>query len=269
MLNRLLVAIIGIPALITVYLKGGVLLLAFVNIVILLGLYEFFKMSKDIGKNPETVLGYLFGLMIPNLIYFTSNRAEFLYIPLIFLLLTMLIKRVCQNRIEGTSGDIGITVLGVSYVSLLFTHLILLSKLPNGALWLLVVQVLVWISDSSAYFVGISIGRKFFKDGFSKISPKKSVEGAIGSVVFTSLALWGIDRYYLVFDNKVGVVWIILIGALISVIAQVGDLSESMFKREFKIKDSGKILGEHGGILDRFDSMLFVVPVVYYILLFI
>ena len=76
-------------------------------------------------------------------------------------------------------------------------------------------------------------------------------------------------KYFSIFGTDISTVIVLLFGLLISIVAQIGDLGESMFKREFKVKDSGKLLGEHGGILDRFDSMLFVVPVVYYLLKFI
>ena len=78
-----------------------------------------------------------------------------------------------------------------------------------------------------------------------------------------------INKYFNIFGADVNIIVVLLFGFLISIVAQIGDLGESMFKREFKVKDSGKLLGEHGGILDRFDSMLFVVPVVYYLLKFI
>ena len=267
MLNRILVALIGIPILITVLIKGGIWLLLFVNIFVLIGLHEFYKMSRVAGKKPDVLCGYLTGIIIPNLIYFITIGRDYLFTPIIFLLLVLIIKKIYQNKIVNSSDDIGITILGVLYVSLLFSHTILLSLLPNGNKWLLIAQILVWISDTSAYFVGVSIGRKFFKDGFSVISPKKSIEGAIGSVIFTGFSLLLIDYYFHIFEGKLNGLVIVLIGILISVVAQLGDLGESMFKREFKIKDSGKILGEHGGVLDRFDSMLFVVPIVYYLLL--
>ncbi|MGL5541892.1 MAG: phosphatidate cytidylyltransferase, partial [Fusobacteriaceae bacterium] len=92
---------------------------------------------------------------------------------------------------------------------------------------------------------------------------KKSIEGALGGVFFTVVALYLIEKYFSLFENGVSPLMIVLLGITLSIFIQVGDLVESMFKREFKIKDSGKILGEHGGILDRFDSLIFVLPVAY------
>lgn len=270
MVNRILVALIGIPLLITVLLKGGFLLLLFVNFVVLVGLFEFYKMAEIGGKKPDVNLGYIAGLAIPNIIYFVNvDNSTLVLMPIALLTIALIGKKVLQNKVENSSRDIGITLLGVIYVSGLFTHLLLMNYLPNGGKWLLTIQILVWVCDSFAYFVGMGIGRKIFKQGFSSISPKKSIEGSIGGIVFTIGAIYLINKYFSIFGTDISTVIVLLFGLLISIVAQIGDLGESMFKREFKVKDSGKLLGEHGGILDRFDSMLFVVPVVYYLLKFI
>ncbi|MGL4999757.1 MAG: phosphatidate cytidylyltransferase [Cetobacterium sp.] len=267
MLNRILVALIGIPLLMMILLKGGFLLLLFVNFIILVGLFEFFKMAEIGGKKPEVRLGYLAGLAIPNIIYFsTVDNLTLIFMPVILLTILLIGKRVLQNKVENSSRDIGITVLGVIYISGLFSHLLLMKNIPNGGKWLLTIQILVWVCDSFAYFTGMGIGRKIFKRGFSSISPKKSIEGSIGGTVFTMLAIYLLNRFLGLFSQDKNIVIVLLVGFLISMVAQIGDLGESMFKREFKVKDSGRLLGEHGGILDRFDSMLFVVPVVYYLL---
>ena len=266
MINRILVALVGIPVLMFVYYSGGFPLLVFTNAVVAIGLYEFFKMSEMAGQKPFTRLGIIAGIAVPNLIYFADPlKADMLILfPLVALLVCAMGTRVLENKVENASTDIGVTALGVSYVSVFFSHIILLTYLPNGGKWLIAIQIMVWVCDSAAYFVGINIGRKFFKEGFSIISPKKSKEGAIGAIIFTVLAIWLINmKFQLIPNNNVVVV---VLGILTSIVAQIGDLAESMFKREFKIKDSGRILGEHGGILDRFDSMIFVVPTVYYIL---
>lgn len=266
MLNRILVAILGIPLLIYIFYTGGLPLLIFTNGVIGIGIYEFYKMSENLGNNPYLNSGILTGLIIPNLIYFLepSESGLILFLPLVFLFIFLMILRVVKNDIENTSRDIGITILGIFYVAVLFSHILLLGKMPNGGKLILLVQAAVWVCDSAAYFVGMNFGRKFFKKGFSKISPKKSKEGAIGGILFTMLSVLLLNNQFNVIE---GSTFLILgLGLIISITAQIGDLSESIFKREFKIKDSGKLLGEHGGILDRFDSMLFVLPVVYNLL---
>ncbi|MGL5355433.1 MAG: phosphatidate cytidylyltransferase [Cetobacterium sp.] len=267
MLNRILVALIGIPLLMTILLKGGFLLLLFVNFIILVGLFEFFKMAEIGGKKPDITLGYIAGLAIPNLLYFVNvDNLTLIFMPLTLLTILLISKRVLENKVENSSRDIGITVLGVLYVSGLFSHLLLMKNIPNGGKWLLTIQILVWVCDSFAYFVGMGMGRKIFKRGFSPISPKKSIEGSIGGIAFTMLAIYILNRIFGLVSPEKNISIVLLLGFLISIVAQIGDLGESMFKREFKVKDSGRLLGEHGGILDRFDSMLFVVPIVYYLL---
>lgn len=150
-----------------------------------------------------------------------------------------------------------------------FSQIIILYFL--GAMYPLILQVLVWISDTSAGIVGVAIGRKFFKNGFTEISPKKSVEGALGSVVFTGLTFMLIVVMYIekIKGATIGEIFLsFIIGAVISVVAQIGDLIESLFKRECGVKDSGTILMGHGGILDRFDSMILVLPFVTMVLYF-
>ena len=145
----------------------------------------------------------------------------------------------------------------------------MISLLPNGGKWLLTAQIMVWVCDSFAYFVGMGIGRKFFNRGFNSISPKKSIEGSIGGTLFTILSLFLLDKYFVLVQGGMDILNVAIFGVFISAVAQIGDLGESMFKREFKVKDSGTLLKGHGGILDRFDSMLFVAPVMYYLLKFI
>ena len=115
----------------------------------------------------------------------------------------------------------------------------------------------------------MGIGRKFFNRGFNSISPKKSIEGSIGGTLFTILSLFLLDKYFVLVQGGMDILNVAIFGVFISAVAQIGDLGESMFKREFKVKDSGTLLKGHGGILDRFDSMLFVAPVMYYLLKFI
>lgn len=261
MINRILVALFGIPILMFIYYSGGIYLLGLTNIIIGIGIYEFYKMSENIGIRPYKNIGLLVGILLPNIIYFKG--LDFVPSLLIVFLILILGTRVINNQVENTSKDIGTTVLGLVYVSLMFSHILLFKNLENGWKWLIATQIMVWLCDSAAYFVGMSIGRKFFKEGFSIISPKKSKEGALGGIIFTIIGILLINKFFRLTDNNIG---IIILGFFVSLVAQIGDLAESMFKREFLIKDSGKILGEHGGILDRFDSMIFVIPMSYYIL---
>ena len=271
MLSRIIVALIGIPILIGVLYYGGLPLLLFTNIIVGIGAYEFYQMAEMGGKKPHKLLGIILALIIPNVLFFKElDMISFGVEGVIEIAIIIAISvRGRQNRVESSSVDLGETLLGALYPSILFSHILLISLLPNGGKWLLTAQIMVWVCDSLAYFVGMGIGRKFFNRGFNSISPKKSIEGSIGGTVFTILSLFLLDRYFDLVQGGMSILNVIILGVFISAVAQIGDLGESMFKREFKIKDSGKILGGHGGILDRFDSMLFVAPVMYYLLKFI
>ena len=279
--NRVLVALIGVPLLLFVYAGEsffrinlyGLPMLIFTNLVIAVGIYEFYKMVKVLGKEVYDKFGMIVAIIIPNLVYL-SNRSSYLEQKLITVVLIvatifMLTYRVFKNQIKGTLEKVSYTLLGIIYVSVFFSQIINLYFL--GAVFPLILQVLVWVSDTSAGIVGVAIGRKFFKNGFTEISPKKSVEGALGSIIFTGLAFMLIVVLYIekINGTTVGEVFLsFIIGAIISVVAQIGDLIESLFKRECGVKDSGTILMGHGGVLDRFDSMILVLPFVTMVLYF-
>ncbi|MHB9307344.1 phosphatidate cytidylyltransferase [Fusobacterium polymorphum] len=279
--NRVLVALIGVPLLLFIYAGEsffrinlyGLPMLIFTNLVIGVGIYEFYKMVKVLGKEVYDKFGIIVALIIPNLVYF-SNRSSYLEQKLITVVLIvatifMLTYRVFKNQIKGSLEKVSYTLLGIIYVSVFFSQIINLYFL--GAVFPLILQVLVWVSDTSAGIVGVAIGRKFFKNGFTEISPKKSVEGALGSIIFTGLAFMLIVILYIERVNGTTTGEVILsfiIGAIISIVAQIGDLIESLFKRECGVKDSGTILMGHGGVLDRFDSMILVLPFVTMVLYF-
>ncbi|WP_195339826.1 phosphatidate cytidylyltransferase [Fusobacterium sp. 1001295B_180824_G3] len=286
--NRVLVALIGVPLLLFVYAGEdffrinlyGLPMLIFTNLVIGIGTYEFYKMIKISGKEVYDKFGVIVALVIPNLIYLSKINYhleevysfELITVILIMSVIFMLVYRILRNQIKGTLEKVSFTLLGIIYVSVFFSQIINLYF--YGTMLPLILQVLVWISDTSAGIVGVTIGRKFFKNGFTEISPKKSVEGAIGSIVFTGLifalfiVIIGKDKGDI--TNEIIIAFIL--GVIISIVAQIGDLIESLFKRECGVKDSGTILMGHGGILDRFDSMLLVLPTVnvyIHIILFI
>ena len=281
--NRVLVALIGVPLLLFIYAGEsffrinlyGLPMLIFTNLVIGIGTYEFYKMIKILGKEVYDKFGIIVAITIPNLVYL-SNQSHYSYLEqeliavvLIVATIFMLTYRVFRNQIKGTLEKVSYTLLGIIYVSVFFSQIINLYFL--GAVFPLILQVLVWVSDTSAGIVGVAIGRKFFKNGFTEISPKKSVEGALGSIIFTGLALMLIVVLYIEKINGPTVEEVFLsfiIGAIISVVAQIGDLIESLFKRECGVKDSGTILMGHGGVLDRFDSMILVLPFVTMVLYF-
>ena len=273
--DRVIVAILLVPTLLFVYVGEGFFhidlkalpILIFTNLVVGIGTYEFYSMIKKSGREVYDKFGIIVALLIPNALYlkyyivssFEDKTVEILILAVIL----MLIHRIFTNKIQGSLEKISLTLLGVVYVSVFFSQILLIYAIDPAEI--LILQVLVWVSDTMAGVTGMAMGRKFFKNGFTEISPKKSVEGALGSLFFTGLAFslifYFISRVYPIEMISISsIIFTFIFGVIVSFVAQIGDLIESLFKRECGVKDSGKILLGHGGILDRFDSMIIVVP---------
>ncbi len=154
-------------------------------------------------------------------------------------------------------------IFGLFYIGLLASHLVLLRFLPDGSVWLIVGTAITSGSDSGAYFVGKALGKRKL---CPNVSPNKTIEGAVGGVIAGVVAGAGFALLFLP-----SIHWPFLLGSsvLLSLVGIVGDLTESIIKRGTGTKDSGRCLAGHGGILDRVDSLLFVGPVLYYLLVLI
>ena len=277
MLNRILVALILVPITVYIYLYGDKSFVAFTVLLIGIGTYEIYKMMEKKGIVVNKVVGVLLSGAMPLALYSSlSSNQNFLgkimgnsidmsrgTIMIILCVFILYFIRICQNKVEGSASYIGYTLLGIIYVGFMFSHIIPIKYMLNGSKWLMTIQILVWISDTFAYLVGVKFGRKFFSRGLCEISPKKSIEGSLGSIIFTVIAMLLI-KGFLFKDLNISGIHLLVVPILIAIIGQVGDLAESVFKREFGVKDSGKILGGHGGILDRYDSLIWVFPLMYY-----
>lgn len=148
------------------------------------------------------------------------------------------------------------------WVGASMAHLSLIERLPDGKILILIAVVGPWISDSGAYFSGLLFGKHYI---FPQLSPRKTIEGSIGGLVTTAIVVGFAAHYFLDFPP----LWAALSGAMISVLSQAGDLFESILKRILDLKELGRALPGHGGILDRIDSLLFTAPATYYLLLLV
>lgn len=169
-----------------------------------------------------------------------------------------------QNR---SASDYSITIAGILYVGWLGAYLISLRALPDGRYWLYTALPAVWLADTGAYLVGKRFGRHRFTH---RLSPKKSWEGYFGGIVFSVIGtalLCGLMPT-LAGDTLQGFTAVngATLGLVVSVLAPLGDLGESMVKRQVGMKDSGNILPGHGGVFDRIDSWLWAVPLAYYLI---
>lgn len=249
---RVLSALIGVPILIAAVWYGGVVLLAVTAALMLLGVREMSSMFFQIDLHVPLILvipGCLF-LAVAAYEYKVGYPAEAAILLLIFYLIAML---VAYPRLSPL--DAAVSFFSTIYVGLLI-YLYLLSTLPNGWIWLIIMFFCTWSNDTGAYLVGRRLGRRRLAP---ELSPRKTVEGALGGLVACMFAAWVVAFY-----TKLPLVLLLLLGLIIGVAAQAGDLVESAIKRQTGVKDSGRLIPGHGGILDRFDSMLFTAPLVYY-----
>lgn len=254
---RALVALAGIPLMLGMAYLGGFWLAGLVAALSFLGLWEFYGLARAKSLFPLTWWGMTGGLL---LILYLSLRWQLLLALLVLWLLLVMSRMVFRDEVEEALSRIGITIMGVLYIPFLFGHMLLLRADYSftGYKLLFFSMALVWLCDTGAYFAGMMLGKHPLAP---HISPKKSIEGLIGGLLVTIVAALLLQKWWLweisVIDSLIMAAGAVVLGAL-------GDLVESLFKRDAQVKDAGNLLPGHGGILDRFDSMLFVIPFVYW-----
>ena len=258
MKERIITGVIAGIAFILLVLIGGLPFTLVIMSLALIAMVELLKM-KDI--RPTSFVGIvslllLLSVTIPNTwlenFFIHISRGELiLSILLILLALTVVMK----NTI--TFDDVGFILISSAYVGFGFHFLIETRLLEQGLTLVFFILFLIWSTDSGAYFAGRSFGKRKL---WPEISPKKTIEGSLGGL-FCALVIGLIyHSFFIVFDDLLKVILMIIV---VSVIGQLGDLVESALKRHYSVKDSGQILPGHGGILDRFDSLIFVMPILY------
>ncbi len=254
-LKRILLAAGFIPVLISLILWSKTAFLILVCSIIGVSLFEFYQGMKKEAENIFWREGILLGLLMPVGVYLRGEGV--LPILLVFIILFLCLRQFIQLRIQQAFINVSLTLGGILYISFLFSYIISLRDISFlGARLVVTVFFATWMGDSGAYLIGGKWGKHKL---FPRVSPNKSWEGFIGALLVSCVAMI-ISRMWLFFP----LVHALIMGVLIGVIGQMGDFFESMLKREVGIKDFGKILPGHGGVLDRFDSLLFTVPLFYY-----
>lgn len=250
MKTRIISGIIGLLFLFAIVLKGGYLLVISGLLISLVGLYEFNNAVKNInGLSPIKAINYIFTFILYILII--VNKQE-LFVVLLFI---YIISLLCTLVFDAKIGiaDIAVTILGALYIPFLISHIILLG----GSIYIWLIFITAWGTDTFAYFVGVSFGKRKL---CPNLSPNKSIEGSFGGII-GSLILTLLFSYYFNLEN---IYALSVLSIICSVMAQLGDLTASRIKRLSDIKDFGNIMPGHGGVLDRFDSILFTAPIIYY-----
>jgi phosphatidate cytidylyltransferase len=225
-------------------------------------------MMEAKGIRPYKTIGILLGLVVAWYVYFQGGLFSSLFIT--FALVVIMVLELFRKDGELAVFHMSTTILGVFYVAWLGSHVILLRQLGEGleggdlgGFLVIFAFALAWGADTGAYFVGSAIGRTRL---LPRVSPGKSVEGAIGGVA-AALGVAFLARATVV--PILSVADAVTLGLAAPVFGLLGDLVESLMKRDVKIKDTSHALPGHGGMLDRFDSVFFVAPLVYYYLRFL
>ncbi|MCR4605454.1 MAG: phosphatidate cytidylyltransferase [Eubacterium sp.] len=263
--TRLISGIVLLLALVLLFVVGNPWLLVAIGLLSLLGIHELMRVF-GIQKKPSGIVNYIAVVAYYTLIFFDlQSWVLCLFSVLILMQLAIYVFRYPKYRID----EITKAVFSFFYVAVMLSYIPLTRTLDGGAwlVWLIIIGS--WGADTCAYV----FGKLFGKHHFSELSPKKTIEGCVGGVFGSALiafiySLFFPEAYssFFMFDHRITFP---IIAAVCAVVSMVGDLSASAIKRNYDIKDYGKIIPGHGGVLDRFDSVIFVAPFVYYLLVFI
>ena len=258
MKTRIISGIVMVPLLLIIYF-GGIPLLAAAALIAYVGVTEFYNGFENMGVHPSKPIAYVMITILYAGHLFLGVNHTFL---MAWVILSMMVSMIYGWKItERKPYDAVATLSALVYIVLFSYHIVIIDNTPYPKMtWLEVIAALG--SDIMAYFTGYFLGKHKMAPN---LSPKKTIEGAVGGVV-GSAVLCGIFGY---FFYPTMMVHCMIIGVLGGMVAEAGDLTASMFKRGMGIKDYGHLIPGHGGIMDRFDSVIFVAPAVCYYILFV
>lgn len=263
-ITRLLSGIVLLAAAALFFVVGDIWLVIALGILSLVGVYELFRIW-GMEKHPLAIVTYVatVGCYAMFIDYpFNLGLHEIMPIIALLALLTVYVIRYPKDHINQVTKSI----FALIYVPVMMSFIYLLREFEMGEWLIWLVLISSWGADTCAYCVGKLIG----KHHFSELSPKKTIEGCVGGIVGAALIAFGYAWFvpeelgeYFILDVRIMLPVVAAISALIS---QIGDLSASAIKRNYEVKDYGKIIPGHGGVLDRFDSVIFVAPFIYILL---
>ncbi|HMK56348.1 MAG TPA: phosphatidate cytidylyltransferase [Dissulfurispiraceae bacterium] len=262
-LKRVIVALIAVPLLYFYVVKlPPAFFLVLLAVISALAQHEFHAMYRTTGS--MSLVGITGGILLMGSAFFVSGPDRDKTMTMAFILIFMLIASARLFMKKGpvlALRDLSPAVVGVIYIPSLLLPLWYLRL--DGYEWIFLLCLCVWSSDTFAYYIGSGIGRRKL---YKEVSPNKTVEGAVGSVIGGIFAAVVFGHYLVIGVGMAKLAWI---GAIIGAVTIVGDLVESMFKRDAGVKDSGSLIPGHGGVLDRIDSILFAGPALYVLKLLI
>ena len=265
-IKRLTSGLLGFPLVLIIFLIGNKFVVDIaMAIIAILAMSEYFNAISKVAK-PVKWLGYLSCASIATIHLIPETHIEIIYSLAIPILLLVLFLQVIITEMKTNFKDIAYTLLGILYIVLLIMFVAKINGMKNG-------NILIWYTILAAwgtYIFAYLVGKHFGKHKFSKISPKKSIEGCIGGMIGGVLLM-------LVYTYVVNTVWamnysyitILIVGVILSILGQIGDFAASSIKRYVDIKDYSNLIPGHGGMLDRIDSLIFLAPFAYCIFMFI
>lgn len=265
-LKRISSALIGFPLVAIILIFGNKYLVDIcISIIAIMALHEYFHSFKEQNENKDLRwMAYICALSIACIHIIPSEYVLKVIAALIPISILVLFAQVIASNMKYNIKDIAITCFGICYIVVFLMYIPVIREMPNGRILIWYVLFAAWGTDIFAYL----IGRKFGKHKFTKISPNKSIEGCIAGTVGATVIML---IYTYICNTYLGMnfnyLYIILIGIVLSLVGQIGDLSASSIKRYTGIKDFSNLIPGHGGMLDRIDSVIFIAPFAYFLLM--
>ena len=261
--KRVFTAAIGLPLIILLLLCPRWVVVAVVIAASVIASSEYFNAVGISEYKNLSIIGYLGAIVIPFGFLVSSTAALiFVYIYVAALFVIMMV-----GKKKPTLVQVALLIAGLIYIPYFLSHIVFIRSMEFGNVYIWLVFIGAFMTDSAAYFSGTLIGGKKL---CPSISPKKTVAGAIGGLLgcgigflVFGLIVNGFLGDYLLGTNRLSLWWLFVLGAITGIGSEIGDLIASVIKRQFGIKDFGKILPGHGGILDRCDSIIMVAPIIY------
>jgi phosphatidate cytidylyltransferase len=252
---RVLWVVPWIVFVVAVVAAGGILFAIAMAALACIGLAELFRMTSNV--HPFRLVGFAAAIGVVAAAYY-GGQYQIVYVTLA-MFPAMFLAAAARSDRDGITMSIAFTVLGVAWIAIPFSHAVLLRELPlHGGALLIDVLVGTFLNDTFAYFGGRLFGRHPLAP---QLSPNKTIEGLVIGVVGGTMGFWfaGLYQDWLSGGDA------LVIGFCVALVAPVGDLFESMIKRDLNVKDTGRIFGPHGGLLDRIDALLFTIVIGYYL----
>lgn len=256
MKTRIITGVIGGAAYLTLLMLGGLWYTWLLVILAALAFYEIIKMKKmSFFQFPVMFASFFIVLFVSGA--FQSFRFFSTFEQLFVLFLTVLLVITVLSKNKFNFEDAAYLFIGGLYVAFGFYYMVQTRQMEYGLITTLLIILSTWATDTGAYFTGKAFGKRKL---WPSISPNKTIEGALGGIVSSIIVALGIG---LLSSIPLTVWQCVLLGFIIAVVGQLGDLVESALKRSLHTKDSGNIIPGHGGVLDRFDSLIYVFPIVH------